>query len=62
MKKLDKEPTGFQTNALLKIGNIYDIKKRRKDAEGYYKKVLALKNVSNSHSEAEKYLKTPYKK
>lgn len=60
-KLIDKEPTGFQTNTLLKIGNIYDIKKRRKDAEGYYKKVLALKNLSNSHATAEKYLKTPYK-
>ena len=61
-KLLDKEPTGFQTKTLLKIGNIYDIKKRRTDAEGYYKKILALKDVSNSHAEAEKYLKTPFKK
>lgn len=59
---LDKEPTGFQTKTLLKIGNIYDVQKKRQDAEGYYKKILALKNVSKSHSEAEKYLKTPYKR
>lgn len=59
-KELDDEPSGFQINAHLKIGQIYDKLEKRNLAEKYYKKVLRMKDYGNSHKKAERYLDKPY--
>jgi hypothetical protein len=58
---LDKEEeTGFGVNLKLFIGNIYDFRKNRKLATQYYKKVLDMKDIGNSHQQAKGFLNKPY--
>lgn len=50
-----------RASALLRLGMIHDLRRERKDAEGYYSRVLAIEGVEGSaKGEARKYLKTPY--
>lgn len=59
---IDKdEDSGFQVKAALRVGKLYDRLKNRKQAVKYYKLVLSLDEYDNSHKDAEKYLKSPYK-
>lgn len=62
-RSLDKSTiSGFMVNANLYIGKILDIQGKRKYAVKQYEKLLKMKEYNNSHSEAERYLKAPYKK
>jgi len=58
---IDKKPSGFYIFALLKIGNIYDLKSNRNQAKSYYNKVLSLPEWNDSHTIAKKYISTPFK-
>jgi hypothetical protein len=44
----------------LLIGMIYDAQGKRQDAIQQYKKVLAMKEYEDSHTESKKYLEKPY--
>ncbi len=57
-----KEPSGFLINSYLYLGMINDEWGNRPVAVNYYKQILDLKEYKNSHSIAEEYLKTPYRK
>jgi tetratricopeptide (TPR) repeat protein len=57
-----KEQTGFMVLTNLKIGQIYDMQKKRDLAQMQYEKVLKLDNFQDAHKQAEHYLKTPYGK
>ena len=60
-RKIDKdEPSGFMSLGNLLIGMIYDIQGKRQDAMQQYKKVLAMKEYEDSHTESKKYLEKPY--
>lgn len=59
---LDDKPSGFQVQANLYIGNIYDKTGKRELAKKQYMKVLNWDDYNNSHKQAEKYMKTPYGK
>jgi tetratricopeptide (TPR) repeat protein len=62
-QKIDKgENSGFLINAILYLGNLYDQKNQRDQAIAYYKQLLDLRDYSNSHSQAKKYLNSPYGK
>ncbi|MFA3782162.1 tetratricopeptide repeat protein [Melioribacteraceae bacterium 4301-Me] len=61
-KKVDKdEESGFQINATLYLAMAYDQLGLREKAVKYYNDVLNMKERGDSHSQAEKYLKIPYK-
>ncbi len=61
-KKIDKdEESGFQINATLYLAMAYDQLGMRDKAVKFYKDVLAMKERGDSHTQAETYLKTPYK-
>lgn len=57
-----KEPSGFLINSYLYLGMINDEWGNRPVAINYYKQILDLKEYKNSHSIAEEYLKTPYRR
>jgi len=57
-----KEASGFLINSYLYIGMIDDQQGNRNDAINYYKKLLDLREYGNSHTLAEEYLKSPYKR
>ena len=60
-RKIDKdEPSGFMSLGNLLIGMIYDAQGKRQDAIQQYKKVLAMKEYEESHTESKKYLEKPY--
>lgn len=60
-RKLDKdEESGFQVLANLRLGMIYDRDKKRKMAVEQYRKVLDMKDYSDAHESARRYLKTPF--
>ena len=46
--------------ANLKIGMVYDLQGRREDAVAQYRKVLSMKSFKDTHTQAERYLQTPY--
>jgi tetratricopeptide (TPR) repeat protein len=54
------EPSGFMVMANLKIGNIYDLQRRRDLALVQYNKVLNMKEYKESASLSRQYIKTPY--
>jgi tetratricopeptide (TPR) repeat protein len=56
-----KQDTNFKVNTLLYLGMCYDATGNRKKAIEQYELVLDCENFSNSHENAKKYLKTPYK-
>ncbi len=57
-----KEPSGFLINSYLYLGMINDEWGNRPVAINYYNKILDLKEYKNSHTIAEEYLKTPYRR
>ena len=57
-----KEESGFQINAVLFLGMLYDQLGKREKAIQYYNRVLQLKERNNSHQQAAQFLKTPYKR
>ncbi len=57
-----KEASGFLINSYLYLGMINDEWGNRPVAINYYKQILDLKEYGNSHSLAEEYLKTPYRR
>jgi hypothetical protein len=59
--KLDKDDTSFKVFTVLMIGMKFDAAGNREEAIRYYKRVLDMKEFSNSHKEANNFLKTPYK-
>jgi hypothetical protein len=61
-RALDKDPTGFMVSVNLKIGMIYDVQMKRDLAVKQYRKVLGMNDYQGIHQQAERYLKTPYKK
>jgi tetratricopeptide (TPR) repeat protein len=62
-KILDNErPSGFWVKAAIKSANLLDLLGRRSEAIKKYKEVLAMNDYDNSHSEASRYLKTPFGK
>lgn len=62
-RTLDKDgPSGFMVLANIKVGNIYDAMAKRDLALSSYKKVLAMKEYKDSHSQAQNYINAPFKK
>ena len=58
---IDKKPSGFYIAALMKIGNIYDLKGNRNQAKNIYNKILSLPEWNDSHKTAANYLNNPFK-
>jgi hypothetical protein len=62
-RKIDKDgPSGFMVLANIKVGNIYDALAKRDLAVASYKKVLAMREYKDSHSQAQSFISSPYKK
>lgn len=62
-RRLDaRKASGFMPLANLKIGMIYDMQARRREAIEQYNKVLKMKNYENTSDLAERYLAAPYVK
>jgi tetratricopeptide (TPR) repeat protein len=57
---IDDEPSGFQVQANLYIGKIYDKMKKRDLAKKQYERILDWDDYNGSHSQAKRYLKNPY--
>lgn len=57
----DDEESGFLINAVLYLGEIYDLKGERNRAIQNYEEVLDFREFGNSHDRAEEYLEKPYK-
>ena len=57
-----KDASGFQVNSFLYLGMIDDVIGKRDEAVSYYKKILDMKEFNNSHSLAQGYIKTPYRR
>jgi tetratricopeptide (TPR) repeat protein len=59
---LDKEgPSGFMSMGNLLIGMVYDAQGKRELAVAQYNKVLDMKEYETSHTDAKRYLETPYR-
>ena len=56
-----KSDTNYKVNTLLYLGMCYDATGNRKKATDLYESVLDCDDFSNSHNNAKKYLKTPFK-
>jgi hypothetical protein len=56
------EETWWLAQSELLMGQAYDLKGMRSRAVEMYRRVLNLKEFSGSHTDAERYLKTPYKR
>ena len=52
--------SGFMAQANLLIGMIYDARGQRDRALEQYKKVLDMKEYQGSHTQAKRFLTTPY--
>ncbi len=62
-RQLDKgNESGWLINTVLFLGMLYDQLGKRDLAIKYYNETLKLRERGNSHEQAERYLKTPYKK
>jgi hypothetical protein len=60
---LDKKKiSGFMVMTNLRVGMIYDIQNKRNYAIDQYNKVLNMDKYENSHDQAEKYIKNPYRR
>lgn len=59
--EIDNEDTSFKVFTILMKGMLFDKLDKREEAVLCYKRVLDMKNFSNSHDEAEKLLERPYK-
>lgn len=56
-----EEPSGFMVMANLKAGNVYDMQGKRELAVERYQRVLKMKAFKDSHAQAERHLKEPYR-
>ncbi|MCX8056754.1 MAG: tetratricopeptide repeat protein [Ignavibacteria bacterium] len=63
-KEIDEKgnESGFQASAALNLGIVNDLMGKREDAINYYNYVLSIKDWSDSHASAKKYLNSPYGK
>ncbi|MFA5012255.1 MAG: hypothetical protein WC644_09935 [Ignavibacteria bacterium] len=61
-EKIDSEDTSFKIYIYLMQGMKNDIIGNRSKAIDYYKKVLDSREFGNSHSEANRFISTPYQK
>ncbi len=62
-RELDKgNESGFLINTVLYLAMNYDLLGQREKALKYYNETLRLKERNDSHDQAERYIKTPYKK
>ncbi|MDP4200144.1 MAG: hypothetical protein Q8922_12275 [Bacteroidota bacterium] len=64
-RTIEKDPSKYDwwlTATELSMGEAYDMRGNRKDAIQMYRRVLELPEYNTSHSEANKYLLTPYKR
>ncbi len=61
-EKLDKDETSFKAFSYLMLGMKHDAAGDRNKALENYNRVLEMKEFSNSHKDAEKYIKEAYKK
>lgn len=59
---LKGEESGFQSYAALNLGMIYDLIGRRDEAIKIYEYVLSIKDWSDAHKSAKRYLSEPYGK
>ncbi|MCU0373094.1 MAG: tetratricopeptide repeat protein [Ignavibacteria bacterium] len=59
--RLDKDDTSYKVFTVLMMGMKSDAAGNRDEAIIYYRRVLDMKEFSNSHREANNFLKTPYK-
>ncbi len=57
---LDGEPSGFMVKTNLKIGQIYDLQRKRDLAISQYKKVVGWKDYDGTQQQAAGYIKSPY--
>ena len=62
-KKIDqKEESGFRINATLYLGILSDQTGQRSKAIEYYKECLDMRDYSDSHATAKRYLEKPFGK
>ena len=61
-RKIDDEETGWLVNSVLYLGMCYDQLGKREKAIKYYNEVLDMDDRRNSHEQARRYLKKPYKR
>ncbi len=62
-RELDKKSeSGYLINTVLYLAMLYDQMGQREKAIKYYNEVLRMRDRSNSHELAKKYLKTPYRR
>ena len=62
-RRTDKDgASGFMSMTNLTIGMIYDLQGRRSSAQAQYQKVLLMKEYNRTHSDARRFIKTPYKR
>lgn len=62
-KRIDKdEESGFMVNAILYLGMLNDQKGNRSQAVKHYNELLDIRDYSNSHEQAKRYLEKPYGK
>ena len=57
-----KAESGYMALANLRMGMIYDIQDKRKKALEQYAKVLKIKKYNDSHDQAKRFTKQPYKR
>jgi len=57
-----KETSGFLVNSVLYLGMIHDEMGDREAALKYYRRVLEIRDFSNSRKQAELYIQNPYKR
>ncbi len=59
-KKIDEEgeESGFQINATLYSGTIYQTRGNYKEAKKYYEKVLDMRDFRDSHKNVNSYIET----
>jgi tetratricopeptide (TPR) repeat protein len=54
------DPSGFMILATLNVGKIHDVQRRRERALAFYEEVLEMKEYRNSHTDAERFMRTPF--
>ncbi len=60
-KKFNEDESSWIVLSTLKLGYTYDLMGRRNDAIEQYEEVLSMNDYNNSHENAKKHLKEPYR-
>lgn len=60
-RHLDEDPSGYMVKANLKIGQIFDMQKKREFALEQYQKVLGWDDTGGSHTDALRYIQSAYR-